>query len=148
MEVRRIMLSDYAELEPGQEISRHSYQVDEGIVADYVTAVQDENPALMDESGERLVPPMAVAALSIRGVVQDLRIPGGTLHAGQEFEFMSSVYIGRSLECVATLSQNSIRGDWRFLVIDCRVTDGERSDVMIGKSTIMVPAGLGPREDG
>ena len=140
------MLSDYGELQPGQEISRHSYQVDRSMVSDYVTAVQDENPALSDECGDQLVPAMAVAALSIRGVVQDLRIPGGTLHAGQEFEFMSSVAVGSSLECVATLAQNSVRGDWRFLVIDCHVTDGDSADVMSGKSTIMVPAGLGPRE--
>ena len=59
---------------------------------------------------------------------------------------MSSVAVGTSLECVATLAQNSVRGDWRFLVIDCHVTDGDSADVMSGKSTIMVPAGLGPRE--
>ena len=140
------MLSDYAELEPGQEISRHSYQVDERMVSDYLAAVQDETPALMNETGEQLVPAMAVAALSIRGVVQDLRIPGGTLHAGQEFEFMSAVSVGHSLECVATLSQNSVRSGWRFLVIDCQVTDSRLADVMTGKSTIMIPAELGPRE--
>ena len=140
------MLSDYAELEQGQEISRHSYQVDERMVSDYVAAVQDESSQPVGEGGGRLVPAMAVAALSIRGVVQDLRIPGGTLHAGQEFEFMAAVSVGQTLECVATLSQNSVRGDWRFLVIDCHVTDDERADVMTGKSTILIPAGLGPRE--
>ena len=140
------MLSDYGELQPGQEISRHSYRVDESLVSDYVTAVQGEAPAMKNECGVQFVPAMAVAALSIRGVVQDLRIPGGTVHAGQELEFMSAVAIGNSLECVATLMQNSIRGDWRFLVIDCRVTNGDSADVMTGKSTIMVPAGLGPRE--
>ena len=140
------MISDYAELRPGQEISRHSYQVDERLVTDYVAAVQDESCQPADETGERLVPAMAVAALSIRGVVQDLRIPGGTLHAGQEFEFMSAVTVGQSLECVATLAQNSVRGDWRFLMIDCHVTYDAHVDVMAGKSTIMIPAGLGPRE--
>lgn len=142
------MLSDYGELQPGQEISRHSYQVDQSMVSDYLTAVQDANDSLLDSGGEQLVPAMAVASLSIRGVVQDLRIPGGTLHAGQEFEFMSAVAVGSSLDCVATLVQNSVRGDWRFLVIDCHVTDGDSADVMSGKSTIMVPADLGPRESG
>ena len=140
------MVSDYGDLKPGQEISRHSYQVDEGLVSDYVAAVQDKNPPLRDMDGVQLVPAMAVAALSIRGVVQDLRIPGGTLHAGQEFEFTSAVAVGSSLDCTATLVQNSIRGDWRFLVIDCHVTDESDADVMSGKSTIMIPYGLGPRE--
>ena len=116
------------------------------MVSDYVAAVQDDNPPLCDGDGVQLVPAMAVAALSIRGVVQDLQIPGGTLHAGQEFEFMSTVTVGNSLECAATLVQNSVRGDWRFLVIDCRVSDSDEADVMSGKSTIMIPAGLGPRE--
>ena len=140
------MISDYADLEPGQEISRHSYEVDEEMVSDYVAAVQDENAVLCDGTGARLVPAMAVAALSIRGVVQDLRIPGGTLHAGQEFEFMSAVTVGSPLDCAATLVQNSVRGGWRFLVIDCHVTGEGCVGVMSGKSTIMIPAGLGPRE--
>ena len=140
------MVSDYGDLKPGQEISRHSYQVDEALVSDYVAAVQDENPPLLDRDGVQLVPAMAVAALSIRGVVQDLRIPGGTLHAGQEFEFTSAVAVGSSLECAATLVQNSVRGDWRFLVVDCHVTDDSDAGVMSGKSTIMIPSGLGPRE--
>ena len=140
------MVSDYGDLQPGQEISRHSYQVDERLVSRYVAAVQDENLPLCDGDGVQLVPAMAVAALSIRGVVKDLRIPGGTLHAGQEFEFMSTVAVGSSLECAATLVQNSVRGGWRFLVIDCHVINGDSADVMAGKSTIMIPAGLGPRE--
>ena len=140
------MTSDYGDLQPGQEISRHSYRVDEGMVSDYVAAVQDENPPVCGGDGVPLVPAMAVAALSIRGVVQDLRIPGGTLHAGQEFEFMSAVPVGCSLECVATLVQNSVRSEWRFLVIDCHVSDADSVQVMSGKSTIMIPAGLGPRE--
>ena len=140
------MVSDYGDLQPGQEISRHSYQVDDGMVSDYVAAVQDENPPLRGSNGVQLVPAMAVAALSIRGVVQDLRIPGGTLHAGQEFEFTSAVAVGSSLECAATLVQNSVRGDWRFLVIDCNVTDDCDTEVMSGKSTILIPVELGPRE--
>ena len=116
------------------------------MVSDYVAAVQDDNPLLCDGDGVQFVPAMAVAALSIRGVVQDLRIPGGTLHAGQEFEFMSTVTVGSSLECAATLVQNSVRGDWRFLVIDCHVADSDQGEVMSGKSTILIPVGLGPRE--
>jgi hypothetical protein len=139
------MLRDYGELEAGREISRHCYRIDHDMVADYVEAVQDRGERLSDESGRPLVPAMAVAALSIRGVVQDLRIPGGTLHVGQEFEFSGGVVVGSSLDCAAILTQNSIRGDWRFLGIECSVTDEEGSSVMTGKSTIMIPADLGPR---
>ncbi len=135
-------------MEVGREVSRHSYCLDSRLVSDYVEAVHDESGALLGEGGHELVPAMAVAALSMRGVVEDLRIPGGTLHAGQEFEFSGAVELGDSVDCVATLAQNSVRGDWRFLVVDCRVTDGDAAQVMKGKSTIMIPADLGPREVG
>ena len=139
---------EYGEMEVGREVSRHSYCLDSTLVSDYVEAVQDESGALLGEGGRELVPAMAVAALSMRGVVEDLRIPGGTLHVGQEFEFSGAVELGDSVDCVATLAQNSVRGDWRFLVVDCRVTDDKDAQVMKGKSTIMIPADMGPREVG
>ena len=139
------MFQDYAELKPGARVSSKVYDLEPDVVSDYVNAVQHENGLLQDERGRDLAPPMAVAALSIRGAVEDLRIPGGTLHAGQEIRFSRAVAVGTRLNCVATLTQNSVRGDWRFLVVDCSVTD-DGSEVMTGKSTIMIPAGQGPRE--
>ncbi len=139
---------EYGDLEPGQEVSRHHYQLDVALVSNYVEAVQDDSGPLLDDNGRELVPAMAVAALSMRGVVEDLRIPGGTLHVGQEFEFSGAVAVGDALDCVATLAQNSVRGDWRFLVVECLVSVKDNTEVMNGKSTIMIPADLGPREVG
>ena len=139
---------EYGELEAGQVVSRHSYCLDSALVSNYVEAVQDGSGLLSDDSGVELVPAMAVAALSIRGVVEDLRIPGGTLHVGQEFEFSGAVRQGDSVDCVATLAQNSVRGDWRFLVVECLVSGEDDAELMKGKSTIMIPADLGPREVG
>ena len=68
---------EYGELEPGQEVSRHHYHLDAALVSNYVEAVQDDSGPLLDDNGRELVPAMAVAALSMRGVVVDLRIPGG-----------------------------------------------------------------------
>ena len=137
---------EYGQLEAGQVVSSHSYCLDSALVSDYVEAVQDDSGLILDDNGVELVPAMAVAALSMRGVVEDLRIPGGTLHVGQEFQFSGAVAVGQSVGCVATLTQNSVRGDWRFLVVDCRVTGENDAEVMKGKSTIMIPADLGPRE--
>ena len=141
------MFQDYAELKPGTQVSSKEYELEPDLVSDYVDAVQHQNGLLEDDKGRELAPPMAVAALSIRGAVEDLRIPGGTLHAGQEIRFSRAVAVGARLKCEATLTQNSVRGDWRFLVVDCSVTD-DGSEVMTGKSTIMIPAGQGPQEAG
>ena len=130
---------DYGALSPGQTISRHTYVVDDAMVDRYVDAVQDESHMATERE---LAPPMSIAALSLTGVVQDLQIPGGTLHVGQEFQFSGAVSVGATLECVATLKTNSIRGGWRFMVVDSVVTEGGIRLVMTGKSTITLPEDL------
>jgi acyl dehydratase len=131
---------DYAKLVPGQSISERSYVLDADAVSRYVAAVGDRTWTASAGDGPRLAPPMAVAALSLRGVVVDLEIPGGTLHAGQEFEFSAAVPLGWRLACTATLEQNSVRGEWRFLVVRVSVRNDDGVAVMEGKSTLMLPA--------
>lgn len=133
------MSIDYSTLAPGQEISNQAYDLDATVVSRYVAAVADESSLCSEDDGRELVPPMAVAALSLRGVVNDLAIPGGTLHAGQELEFKEPVAVGDALACRATLLQNSVRGEWRFMVVQLGVEDGQGREVMAGKSTIMLP---------
>ena len=131
---------DYDRLAPGDEISNRTLVLDEDTVNSYAEAVADANVVYGDD-GERLVPPMAVAALSLGGVINDLEIPGGTVHASQELEFPQAVPLGSALECTAKLVQNSVRGEWRFMVVSIRVADVSGVEVMTGKSTIMLPAG-------
>lgn len=130
---------DYSTLVSGQEISNRTYDLDVTVVSRYVEAVADQTSLRSEADGRELVPPMAVAALSLRGVVNDLAIPGGTLHAGQELEFKKTVAIGDTLACRATLLQNSVRGEWRFIVVQLGVEDDKGREVMAGKSTIMLP---------
>jgi acyl dehydratase len=128
---------DYSQLAPGQEISIRTLEMTVESVARYTDAVGDSNR--LREDGRELVPAMAVAALSLGGVINDLQIPGGTVHAGQELEFCKAVPVGVTLDCKATLVQNSVRGEWRFMVVSLEVMDGEGQKVMDGKSTIMLP---------
>ena len=134
------MSIDYSKLVPGQKISDQTYVLDYDAVAQYVDAVGDRSWPSSSDDGEALAPPMAVAALSLRGVVNDLAIPGGTLHAGQELEFGAAVPVGATLACRGTLAQNSVRGGWRFMVVQLEVEDGDGRVVMQGKSTIILPA--------
>jgi acyl dehydratase len=109
----------------------------------YKEAVQDNfsMDAPCESAGlPNLAPPMSVAALSLRGVVNDLKIPRGTLHVGQEMTYTKPVEVGAQLDCVAVLTSNNVRGDWRFMVVDLQVSNGAGEIVMVGKSTIMLPA--------
>ena len=132
------MSVDHADLVAGQQISNQTYLLDEETVSKFEDAVGDQSRLCLKDDARALVPPMAVAALSLRGVVNDLEIPGGTLHAGQEIEFSRAISIGENLRCSATLLQNSVRGDWRFVVVQLQVEDSVGSRVMNGKSTIML----------
>ena len=128
---------DYAALKAGDPVSNRRCHLDADTVRSYVQAVDDRSQLA---SSERVVPPMALAALSVRGVVQDLRIPGGTLHLGQEVEFTGAVAVGETISCTAEMAQNSVRGGQRVLVIRLTVEAGDERIVMKGKSTIAVPA--------
>ena len=134
---------DYSKLAPGQRISDQNYTLDADAVSNYTEAVGDRSRLRKSADGRDLAPPMAVAALSLRGVVRDLDIPGGTLHVGQELSFIEVVPIGETLACRATLSQNSVRGGWRFMVVQLEVADSKGRMVMAGKSTITLPASGG-----
>jgi acyl dehydratase len=130
---------DYSKLISGTEVSSRTIVLDEDSIAGYVDAVGDANGCLVGEAGTRLTPPMALAALTLGGVINDLQIPGGTVHAGQEIEFNEAVPLGETIECKATVVQNSVRGGMRFMVVRLMVENGDGRKVMEGKSTIMLP---------
>ena len=131
---------DYSQLTTVQEISSRTFVLDAEAVSRYAEAVGDPNRLHSSEDGRELAPAMAVAAMSLGGVIRDLEIPGGTIHAGQELEFDKAVAVGEALECKASLAQNSVRGEWRFMVVNFVVEDDEGRKVLAGKSTIMLPA--------
>lgn len=127
---------DYASLKPGQVVSSSSYVLDADAIARYQAAVDNRLPWRASDAA----PPMALAALGLGGVVNDLAIPGGTLHAGQELQFHAEARPGDRVSCQATLAQTSVRGGWRFLVVELLVSrDG--TPLVTGKSTIMLPVG-------
>jgi acyl dehydratase len=133
---------DYSKLTSGQIVSEHTYHLDEKMVGEYVAAVQDVSEPPKSPDGRLFAPPMSVAALSLQGVVQDLQIPGGTLHVGQEFEFSEAVPVDSTLECQAKLAQNSVRRGMRIMVVNSTVHNSDGVLVMTGKSTIMLPEDL------
>ena len=133
------MSVDHSLLQPGLQVSRKTVTLDSKTVEAYLEAVGDRSPRLSRGGDQALAPPMAVAALGLRSVLEELAIPGGAVHAGQELTFDGAVPIGESLHCNATVVQNSVRRAWRFLVVQMEATDGGGRKVMSGKTTIMLP---------
>ena len=129
---------DYSTIPTGQTFSHKAYRLDMAMLDQYLESVGDRSMDWGANCVDRVVPPMAVAAMSLRGVIGDLALPPGSLHAGQELQFKGSVTIGEDLDCRAMLVQNSIRGNWRYIVVQLTVLTGGR-EVMTGKSTLVLP---------
>ena len=124
---------DYSELQPESIISENQYQFSEDFINKYTESVKDNSDY------KNNVPPMAISALSIRGVLNDLNIPGGTVHVSQEFNYFSPVQKSDKIECLATIISNNVRGGWRFLGIKLETISENHKLIMTGKSTITIP---------
>ena len=134
-----VMNKDYGSLQSSDLVSNRLHKITEDTLSTYLSAVQDESALLSDSNGVTIAPPMAIAALSLRGVIEDLKIPGGTLHVGQETSNMNLVPVGTELNCEATVLTNTVRGEWRFLTVTLKVTTKDETLVLSGRSTIMLP---------
>jgi acyl dehydratase len=125
---------DLSALEPGQALFSKRIVVTAADAASYLTAVEDD-AALY--AAERLVPPMAVAALVMGAAMEAVALPSGAVHTGQELEFAAPVREGTELACGATVAQNSVRRGTRFLVLEIH---GERGGVtaVAGRTSIAI----------
>ncbi len=81
------MPATLAALPKGHEFPPTTFTLSPEWVDAYIAAVGD---AAIRDAGPGLVPPMAVAALSIRALIEASPLPPGTLHASQELVFHRS----------------------------------------------------------
>jgi acyl dehydratase len=127
-------------LEKGHQFSATSFVLDEEAVACYVEAVEDEAlPRLAQAEGKAWVPPMAVAALALRSLIEEMTLPAGSIHASQELEFVRAVEAGERITCRAWLSHRSQRGGWWVLAVEMEGADESGQAVLAGRLTVMVP---------
>ena len=134
------MSRDYAALAVGDTISDRTFPLGLEGVERYTSAVRDESGVFDPMDELPTVPPMAVATFALRGVLDDLGIPEGTLHVGQEMAFLGAVCADEELNCKATIAQNAVKTGFRLLAVGMEVRDRNDRQVMTAKSTILVPA--------
>jgi acyl dehydratase len=127
-------------LEKGYQFGATSFVLDEGGVARYLEAVEDEAlPRLAQAEGKPWVPPMAVAALALRSLMEEMVLPAGAIHASQELEFLRAVEVGEGITCRAWLSRRSQRGGYWVLAVEMEGADESGRSVLAGRLTVMVP---------
>ncbi len=132
-------MTTLAALEKGHEFPPASFDLSDEWVGDYVAAVEDEAIGALDSG---FVPPMAVAALAIRALLDQAILPPGTLHAGQELAFTAPVRRGETLTVAARIASCGERAGWVLVGVELRVA-GDGATVMAGRATLSFPVAEG-----
>ena len=125
-------------LAKGHELPPFAFELSPEWVREYVVAVEDEAISALDEG---LVPPMAVAALGVRALLDGARLPPGAIHLGQEMSFLRPVRVGERLSISARVVSRGERQGWVLLGIELDVQGDDQGPVMKGRATLTMPAG-------
>lgn len=129
------MPSTLAALPKGYEFPQTTFTLSAEWVNAYVDAVGD---SAIKNIGPDLVPPMAVAALAIRALIEASPLPPGTLHAGQELSFHRAINVGEELSVGAKIVSRGERAGWVLMSVDLEASAGDEQ-VMSGRATITFP---------
>jgi acyl dehydratase len=124
-------------LPKGYQMPPFAFELSPEWVREYVGAVEDEAIGPLDE---RLVPPMAVAALAVRSLLDGAQLPPGAVHLGQELSSLKPVRVGQRLSVRARIASRGERQGWILMGIDLNVEDDNRDPVMNGRATLTMPA--------
>lgn len=123
----------------GDTLPQVTFDLTSDWVQEYVAAVGDEAIGRLPGG---LVPPMAVAALAVRALLEKWGLPPGTLHAGQELAFTASVRENDTLSVTAHVASRGERAGWVLMGIELVVARGPEN-VMTGRATISFPVDAG-----
>ena len=123
-------------LPKGYEFPPVAFELSSQWVQEYVAAVED---GAIGGLGWDVVPPMAVAALSIRALLDSAKLPPGAIHLGQDLAFLRPVGMGERLSVRARVASRGERQGWVLMGIDLNVEDELRASVMMGRATVTMP---------
>ena len=84
-------------------------------------------------------PPLAVGALLLAGLMDEVPLPAGAVHIGQDFEFVRPIPLGAEVDVRMTIAQQSVRGGQNVIVFGSELScDGVV--MMRGRTMVAAPA--------
>jgi hypothetical protein len=134
-------LPSLADLPRGHELPASDFRLAADDVRRYLEAVEDRSGAYgQGPDGPTWVPPLAMAALALRAIMEQVELPAGALHTGQEVEFQHPVPVGVSLRSRARVAQRSEMRGAVISVIEFGVAEeGSSVPAVVGRATVMMP---------
>lgn len=124
---------DFTTLERGDALPPFEIRLDSDHVAAYLEAT-GEDPVRWRE----FVPPLALGAFTLAGLMERVVVPDGVVHTGQEFSFDAAVPHGQSLEASLTVAARSERRGAVMTVVASELRAGGTL-VGSGRMTVLVP---------
>jgi hypothetical protein len=120
------------ELPRGHEFSPAVFALSADDVQAYLAATGDATPY-----GEH-APPLAAVALALAALQQQLSLPNGALHTGQEIEHRRAIAPGATLTFRGRVAQRSERQGFVISVVELEIEAGGQTAIA-ARATIMAP---------
>lgn len=136
------MTASLAKLKKGHRFPTAKLDLSSEWVTDYVDAVEDR---AIEPFGD-LVPPMAIATLSLRALLERVELPGGAIHVGELLAWGPAVRAGQRLRGPAIIMSRGERSGWVLMTISHEVVDDDYEEVMGGHATVAFPIAESARE--
>lgn len=128
--------TDYGELITGYEFAPVGFRPDGEMVTAYLSAIEGDKRIYEED---KLVPPMAIAALAMAAMAAGMSLPPGTIHVSQEFQFLSTVSINEALTSYARVNRKIERGKFHMLTVGINVLNQKQITVMTGETSFILP---------
>jgi len=137
----------YDELKTGEVFPQVHYTITPRMVAAYLRAVGESSGLFASpeeiETGSSdvpaLVPPTAVAALAMKGLMSSVTLPPGSVHISQDLQFCKPALVNDSVVCRVSVSKKQERGGLRLVTFDVTVFSQEGASLIEGKTLVSVP---------
>ena len=127
---------DYGELITGYEFAPTSFRPDGEMVTAYLSAIEGDK-RIYEEN--KIVPPMAVAALAMAEMSASISLLSGTIHVSQELQFLGTVGINEPLTSYARVNRKVERGKFHMLTIGINVLNQKQATVLTGETSFILP---------
>ena len=127
---------DYGELSNGYEFAPVSFRPDGEMVTAYLNAIEGDKSTY---DKDKIVPPMAIAALAMAAMSQGLVLPPGTVHVSQELKFEDTVKTDETLTSYARVNRKVARGKFNMLTVGINVLNQEQATVLTGETSFILP---------